>query len=93
MCRTSYFQSVYMSSFDVLAYVPRDATFAASDMTALPPMDRFVFFRDSLMTVLRLGLNMMFPKMRSPSTVFLVSSPSSTRASISSAGSLTMHSV
>ena len=26
----------YMRSFDVLAYVPRDATFAASDMTALP---------------------------------------------------------
>ena len=47
----------YMSSFDVLAYMPRDATFAASDMTVLPVMDRFALLRDSLLTVLRLGLN------------------------------------
>ena len=47
----------YMSSFDVLASVPRDATFAASDMTVLPLMDRFALLRDSLLTVLRLGLN------------------------------------
>ena len=47
----------YTSSFYVLVYVPRDATFAASDMTALPIMDRFAFLRDSLLTMLRLGLN------------------------------------
>ena len=47
----------YMSSSDVLAFVPRDATFAASDMTALPVMDRFALLRDSLLTMLLLGLN------------------------------------
>lgn len=30
-----------ISEFDVLAYVPRDASFAVSDVTALPLMDRF----------------------------------------------------
>ena len=34
----------YMSSADVPAYVPRDVTFTASDMTALPLMDRFALF-------------------------------------------------
>ena len=47
----------YMSSFDVLAYVPRDATFAASDITDLPLMNRFTLRRDFLLTMLRLGLN------------------------------------
>ena len=47
----------YMSSFYVLVNVPRDATFAASDMTALPIMDRLAFLRDSLLTMLHLGLN------------------------------------
>ena len=46
-----------MSSFDVLVYVPRDATFSASDMTAFPLTDRFALLRDSLLTVPRLGLN------------------------------------
>ena len=76
----------YMSSFNVLVYVPRDATFAASDMTALPIMDHFAFLRDSLLTVLRLGLNDEAPKIRSPSTVFLTSRPRSTRSPTSSTG-------
>ena len=46
-----------MSSFDELEYVPRDAAFAASDMTALPLMNRFALLRDFLWTVLLLGLN------------------------------------
>ena len=47
----------YMSSFDVLACVPPNATFAASDMTAFSLMDRLALLRDPLLTVLRLGLN------------------------------------
>ena len=47
----------YMSSFDVLAYVPRNATFAASDTTGLPLMGHFALLRDSLLNVLHLGLN------------------------------------
>ena len=47
----------YMSSFDVLTYVPREAIFAASDMTALPLTDHFALLRDSMITVVRLGLN------------------------------------
>ena len=50
-------QMRYMSSFDVLTYVPRDASFAASDMTSLVPMNRFALLHDILLTVLRLGLN------------------------------------
>ena len=46
-----------MTSFEVLAYVSRDATFASSDMIALPLMDRFALFRDFLLPVLDLGLN------------------------------------
>ena len=38
-------------------YVPRDTTFAALDMTVLLLMDPFPLLRDSLLTVLRLGLN------------------------------------
>ena len=56
----------YMSSFGVLAYVPRDATFAASDMTALSLMDRFALLRDPLLTVLRLGLNNDVPEDTEP---------------------------
>ena len=47
----------YMSSFDVLTYVPRVAIFGASDMTALPLADHFALLRDSLLTVVHLGLN------------------------------------
>ena len=50
-------QLQHMSSFDVFAYVSHDANVAASDMTALPLMDRFALLRSSLLTVLRLGLN------------------------------------
>ena len=50
-------QSRCTSSFDVLAYVPRDETFAASDKTSLPLVDRFALLRDSMLTVLRLGVN------------------------------------
>ena len=46
-----------MGLFNVFAYVAHDATFAASDMTALLLMDHFALLRDSLLTVLRLGLN------------------------------------
>ena len=55
-----------MSSFDVLAYVPRDATFAALDMTALPLMDHFALLRNYLLTVLRLGLNDEVPEDAEP---------------------------
>ena len=56
----------YMTSFDLFAYVPRDATFTASDMTALPPMDRFALLRDSLLTVLHLDLNNDVPEDAEP---------------------------
>ena len=56
----------YMSSFTVPAYVPHDAIFAASDMAALPLMDRFALLRDYLLTVLRLGLNDDVPKDAEP---------------------------
>ena len=55
-----------MSSFDVLAYVLRDATFAASNMTALPLVDRFAFLCDFLLIVLHLGLNDDVPKNTDP---------------------------
>ena len=45
-----------MSSFDVLAYVPRDATFAVSDMAALRLMNGIALLRDSLVTILRIDL-------------------------------------
>ena len=58
ICRTSDYRTItVLSLFDVLAYVPRDATFAALDMTAFQLMDRIAFLRDSLLTVLRTGLN------------------------------------
>ena len=50
-------QLQHMSSFYELEYVPRDAAFAASDMSALPLMNRFALLRDFLLTVLLLGLN------------------------------------
>ena len=46
----------YMSSFDVLAYVPRNASFAASDMTAFSRTDHMALFRDFLLIELCLGL-------------------------------------
>ena len=59
-------QLQYMSSFNVLAYVPRDATFATSDKTALLFMDRFALLRYCLLIVLRLGLNDDVPKDAEP---------------------------
>ena len=50
----------------MLTYVPRDANFAASNITVLPLMDRFAVFRDSSLTVLRLGLNDGVPKPGEP---------------------------
>ena len=50
----------------MLAYVPRDATFAAVDTTALSLMDRFALHRDSLLTVLRLSLNDEVPEDAEP---------------------------
>ena len=55
-----------MSSFDVLAYVPHDAIFAAPDMTALPLVDQFALFPDFLLTVLRLVPNDDVPKDAEP---------------------------
>ena len=46
-----------MRSFDVLAYLPRDATFTALDITSLPLMDHFALLCDVLLAVLCLGLN------------------------------------
>ena len=56
----------FTSSFDVLAYVPRDAAFAASDMIALLIMDRFALLCNSLLTVLHLGLNYDVPENAEP---------------------------
>lgn len=47
----------YMSPFDVVVNVPRDATLASSDMAALPLMDRFSLPLDFLLTMLRLGIH------------------------------------
>ena len=46
-----------MSTFHVLAYALRDATFAGSSMAALPLMDRCTLLHDSLRTALRIGRN------------------------------------
>ena len=52
----------YISLFDVLAYGPRDATFAASDITALPLMGRFGLLYNSFLTGMRFSLNDDVPK-------------------------------
>lgn len=55
-------QVKFIGPFHVLAYLPHDATFPASDIAVLPLTDRFVISRESLITVQRLGLNQYNPE-------------------------------